>query len=62
MVNNTTNINKTNNPLSPQTAEHMQTTRTTHGVEHRGPALGQAQEDRDVNIISHFFTGLITFT
>jgi hypothetical protein len=54
------NINKTNNPLSPQTAEHIQT--TTHGVDHRGPALGQVQEDRDVNIISHFFTGLITFT
>lgn len=49
-----------NNPLSSQTAEHIQT--TTHGVEHRGPALGQVQEDRDVNIISHFFTGLITFT
>jgi 5-methyltetrahydropteroyltriglutamate--homocysteine methyltransferase len=51
MVNNTTNINKTNNPLSPQTAEHIQT--TTHGVEHRGPALGQVQEDLGLDVLVH---------
>ena len=60
MVDNSTNINKTNNYLSPQIIEHKQI--TTHGVENRGPALGQTQEYRDDNIVSHFFTGLVTFT
>jgi hypothetical protein len=42
MVNNSTNINKTNNHLSPQLTEHKKTTK--YDVEHRGPALGQAHK------------------
>ena len=42
MVNNSININKTNNLLSPQTIEHEKTTR--YDVEIPVSGLGQAQK------------------
>ena len=42
MVNNYTNINKTNDYLSPQITENNKT--TTCDVGNQGPGLGQAQE------------------
>jgi hypothetical protein len=41
MVKNFTNINKTNNHLSPQTIKHKENT-TTYGIWNPGPGLGQA--------------------
>jgi len=47
MVNNSTNVNKTNNKLSPQTIEQTKKT-TTFGIGNPGPGLGQTQKyDRD---------------
>jgi hypothetical protein len=41
MVNNSTNINKTNNNLSPQTNEYEKT--MTYDIGNPGPVLGQTQ-------------------
>ena len=38
MINNPTNINKTNNHLSSQVIEHKNT--TVYGIENPGPDLG----------------------
>jgi hypothetical protein len=43
MVNNFTNINKTNNHLSPQSIEHKKKT-MIYDVGNPGPSLGQAQQ------------------
>ena len=40
-VNNSTNINKTNNNLSPETIQHKEI--TTYGVENPCPVFGSAQ-------------------
>ena len=50
MVNNSNNINKTNNDLSPQIIEHKQT--LTYDVENPGLALEHAQQCGGVNISS----------
>jgi hypothetical protein len=42
MVNNATNINKTQNHISSQPIEHKKT--TTYDVGNSGPGLGQAQK------------------
>ena len=42
VVNNFTNINKTNNYLSPQITEHKKT--VTYGIGNPGPGLRQAQK------------------
>ena len=42
MVNNSTNINKTNNNHSPQLTKHKKKN-TTYDVGNPGPGLGQAQ-------------------
>jgi hypothetical protein len=42
MVDNSTNSNKTNNHLSPQTTEHKNT--TAYGVGNLGLGLGQIQK------------------
>jgi hypothetical protein len=43
MVNNSTNINKTNSHLSPQITEPKKKT-TTYDVGYQGPGLGQAKK------------------
>jgi hypothetical protein len=43
MVNNSNNINKTNNHLSTQNIEHKKKT-ITYGIGNSGPGLGQAQQ------------------
>ena len=43
MVNNSININKTNNHLTPQTIEYKKKT-TTYGVGNPGPSFGQAKK------------------
>ena len=63
MVNNSTNVNKTNNKLSPQTIEQTKKT-TTFGVGNPGPGLRQAQKydmDKPVNCITtlHFDTWIL---
>jgi hypothetical protein len=42
MVKNDTNINKTNNHLSPQTIEHKK--KGTYGIGNPDPELGQGQK------------------
>ena len=43
MVNNSNNINKTNNHLSIQIIEHKKNT-MTYGIGNIGPGLGQVQK------------------
>ena len=43
-VNNSININKMNNHLSPRIIDHNKQT-TTYNVRNPGPGLGQAQKD-----------------
>ena len=44
MVNNSININKMNNHLSPRIIDHNKQT-TTYNVRNPGSGLGQAQKD-----------------
>ena len=43
MINNSTNINKMDNHLSPQTIEHKKK-KTTYDVENSGPEMEQPQK------------------
>jgi hypothetical protein len=54
MVNNSTNINKTNNHFSPQSIEHKKT--TTYGIDNLGPGNGHDQCGgvKSVNVIQTF--------
>jgi hypothetical protein len=49
MVNNSTNINKTNNQLSPSLAEHRKPTK--YDVGNQGPVLKLAQECGGVKLV-----------
>ena len=57
MVNNSTNINKINNHLSPQLIKHKKN--TTYDVENPGPHLGRAQRGGDVKSVNGILTLLI---
>jgi hypothetical protein len=49
MVNNSTNINKMNNKLSPQTIEYKKT--MTYDIGNPGPVLGQTQTCSKVKFV-----------
>jgi len=52
MVNNSTNINKTNNYLSPQFIEHLKKKTTTYDIGNPSPGLEQTQNVKPINEIS----------
>ena len=51
MANNSTNINKRNNPFSPQIIEHKKKT-MTYANGNLGPDLGQAQQCGGVKLVN----------
>ena len=59
MVNNSTNINKTNNHLSLQTIERKKT--MAYGVGNRGPGLGQVQKSAGFNFLVGSFIIICTY-
>ena len=58
MINNSTNINKINNHLSPQLIKHKKKP-TTYDVENPGHHLGRAQRGSDVKSVNGILTLLI---
>ena len=57
MVDNSMNLNKMNNHLSPQLIEHKKkkdydTSRRSSGVGNTGPDLGQAQKCEEVKLVN----------
>ena len=52
--NNSTNINKTNIRLSPQTIEHKKN--TTHNIRNQGPVWGQVHERDRVKAVKWIST------
>ena len=58
LVNNFTNINKTNNHPSPQVTEHRQNT-TTYDVGNQGPGLGRALKCGGVEPVNGIQTAVL---